>query len=83
MAMKINFNYFEVGLWIRMATKIHFIAIGFRRVVEGDRTYFDSPSDGLLFLCTTIFIKMGGNFNKKHFIMCSHKILGVTNPIIT
>jgi hypothetical protein len=52
-------------------------------VVEGDRTYFDSPSDGLLFLCTTIFIKMGGKFNKKHFIMCSHKILGVTNPIIT
>jgi hypothetical protein len=34
MAMKINFNYFEVGLW--MATKINFIAIGFRRVVEGD-----------------------------------------------
>jgi hypothetical protein len=34
-------------------------------VVEGDRTYFDSPSDGLLLLCTTIFIKMGEKFNKK------------------
>jgi hypothetical protein len=83
MAMKINFNYFEVGLRIRMATKINSIAIGFRRLVEGDRTYFDSPSDGLLFLCTAIFIKMGEQFNKTYFIMCSHKILGVTNPFIT
>jgi hypothetical protein len=82
MAPKINFNYFEVGLRIRMATKINSIAIGFRRVVEGDQTYLDSPSDGLLFLCTTIFIKMGEKY-KKYFIMCSHKILGVTNPFIT